>query len=1052
MLMVMVFGIISFSKLNTELMPDTTFGTVTVTTNYQGATPEEIERLISKPLEEQISTISGLKSVSSRNLEGISIVTAEFNMEEDIDKALQAVRDKVSQTRNSLPSTLEEEPVVVKFDPADSPIIKLAVISDLDAVELYDFVHEKVKPMIEKISGVGKAEMTGGTKREIQVEIDRKKLYDYNFSAINVAGSLMNAGSNVSVGRYDAGEKSVVFRTIGEFTDIDQIKRTTISFSGDVANSTVLKSLGEVKEGAKDADTISYFYYPEDYVQKPVKAQTAAGNNQNAQQSGRQTQAKKEAADSGASKYLLKSCIIMNIYRQSGANSVSVANQVKKEMTNINMKFAGTKGSPAVLYVYDATNDITANVKDVQETLLLGILLAVIVVYFFLGNVRATLIASVSIPVSLIGAFILMYVLGFSMNIMTLMALSLCIGILVDDAIVVQENIFRRMENGEKPIKAAVSGTKEVMLAVTATTLTIVSVFTPIGMVTGMTGRLFKPFALTVASAVIISLCVALTISPLLNGYFMKSDKKDKNIVIKWFELFQEWLESIYKKIVAFSLEKPAIIITATVIFFIASLFAFGRLKMTMFNPSDSDNMSVSITLPAATSLEGTKDITMRMFDEIKTIPEVQYMDVQVGNSNGENNLSSIDVFLHKKKAGGRATVKVKDDIRKIMAKYPETNAMLADYDSMGSGRSFTFDIYGDDMEQLKAYSDKIAGKMRNISDLTDVDTSYKEGKPEYQIVLDENKMKLFGVSALTAGTELRYHVTGALVGKLHDNGLEYDIRMRLKREQRDIQKTFNEMKVPNMNGRMVPLSKIATFKNVKGPSEIKRYNRARYIQLSAGIAPKGAVGSAMQKLMKVISEDPAPQGITCGITGEGERMNDMVTSITTAIIISIIAVFLVLASLYDSFVTPFTILLALPTAASGVFFTFLIFGKNIDMNTLIGIITLMGIATKNSILLVDFAIAGIKSGMSRKEAIMNACSLRFRPIIMTTMAIFLGTLPMALGGEASRFRGGMGLAICGGILVSTVMTLVVVPAVFEFMDKLREKTEGKIRERAENA
>jgi HAE1 family hydrophobic/amphiphilic exporter-1 len=928
------------------------------------------------------------------------------------------------------------------------------VTADLSTTELYDVVHEQVKPLLEKISGVGKAEMTGGTKREIHIEIDRKKLYDYGFSALTVANSVKNAGSNVSIGKNDALGQSVIFRSIGEFNNIDQIKRTTISFSGDVANSTILKALGDVKEGAKDAETLSYFYYPESYLKNAVVMPPK--NRGTAAAAGKKSDFPKPdkgpdtfKTSGSKNRYFQKSCIILDVYRQSGANSVAVADEVKKQMAEINSSLVSQNGSPTVMYIYDSAKDIKANVRDVQETLFVGILLAIVVVYLFLGNFRATLITSISIPISLIGAFIFMYVLGFSMNVMTLMALSLCIGILVDDAIVVQENIFRRMESGEKPVISAVKGTEEVMLAVIATSLTIVAVFSPIGMVTGIAGRMLRPFGFTVAAAVIISLGVALSLSPLLNGYFMRSDKKDRNIIVKMFEQFQKWMESVYKKGLSFSLSKPGIVIVSTVIFFIGSLLILGQLKVTMFNVSNSREMTMSITLPVSTSLEGTKDITMQLLEELKKIPEISYMSVQAGTTNGENNLADIGIFLRNRQIGDRGTAEVKASIRKIMAEHPDTKAMLTDYDSMGGGRSFTFDIYGNDMAVLKSYSQKVMEKMKSISDLSDVDTSYTEGKPEFQIVLDENKMKMFGVSALTAGTELRYHVTGALVGSFHDNGLEYDIRMRLKPGQRDLQKTFNEMKVPNMNGKMVPLSKIAKYKYASGPSEIKRYNRSRYIQLSAGIAPKGAVGSAMKKLMKAISEDPPPQGVTCGITGEGERMGDMVTSLLTAIIISIIAVYLVLASLYDSFITPFTILLSLPTAASGVFFAFFIFGKNLDMNTFIGMITLMGIATKNSILLVDFAISGMKSGLSRKEAIMNAGMTRLRPIIMTTMAIFLGTLPMALGGESSRFRGGMGLAICGGILVSTLMTLLVVPAVFGFMDNLREKTEGKIRKKA---
>jgi HAE1 family hydrophobic/amphiphilic exporter-1 len=1021
-ILLLVVGMITFSRLGIELFPTISTGVVTVTTTYSGATPEEIERLISKPLEDQINTIAGLKSVSSRNIEGTSIITAEFYQESDIDKAETMVREKVSLTRNSLPSDLENDPTVEKYDPADSSIIKIAVVADLGPTELYDLVHENIKPMLEKIGGVGKVNMSGDTKREVQIELDRNKLVAYDVSATSVANSLSIAGENVSVGKFDRGIKSVVFRTIGEFTNVNQIQNSVVSFSGDVANPLILKSLGTSRDGAKDPKTLAYLYYPD----------TSPG---------------KSGKNDRIESYLQRACIMLDIFRQSGANAVSVAAAVRNEMEKVNNIIRGWKGTPRIVYVYDSAKDITANIKDVQESLILGILLAILVVYCFLGNIRSTLITSVAIPVSLVGAFILMYMAGFTMNVMTLMALSLCIGILVDDAIVVQENIYRKMEDGTPPVKAAELGTLEVMLAVIATSLTIISVFTPIGFVKGATGTIFRQFGLTIVFAVIISLLISLTVSPLLNAYFMKSDKKNNNFIVNGFEGFQKWLDRIYSRVIDFSLKRPKLIILLTAVFFLASLAAFSMIKMTFFNVSDSTSMSISIDLPAESSLEGTRLVTMQMADEIKKIPELDYMAIQVGTDNNECNQSTISIFLRPKNENKRSSKAIKDEIRRIMAGYPAANAALSDYDSMGGGRSFTLDIKGDNLDQLIAYSEELQEKMRGVSDLMDLTSSYQIGKPEFQIRLDENRMKMLGVSTLTAGMELRYNVEGTVVGKLHDNGLEYDVRMRLKPEQRDIQRTFNEMKVPNISGKMIPLSTIAFCTNVTGPSEIKRYDRSRLIQLSANISPGGAIGPAMQKVMKIIGENPPAQGIICSFSGEGERFTDMINNIVLALVLSIIAVYLVLSSLYGSFITPFTILLALPAAISGAIFTFLIFGKNMDINSLIGIITLLGIAAKNSILLVDFALTGVRSGMKRKDAIIRAGKLRLRPIVMTTMAIFLGTLPMALGtGDASRFRGGLGLAIVGGILISTIITLVVVPAVFEYIDRLREKVEGKFK------
>ena len=1016
-IMIMVVGLICMSRIGVDLMPPMNPGIITVTTSYPGSNPEEIERLISKPIEEQINKVAGINTLSSRNIEGTSIITVEFTMETDILNAETLVREKVSIARKNLPDDLTTDPVLSRVDPSDSPVMKLAIMADLPPAELYDVVNEQIKPILEKVSGVGEVRIVGGTRREIQIELDRNKLNLYNMSASSIAGQLKQTGGNVSVGRYDRNDNTVLFRTLGNFENFHQIENSVISFSGDVSNAITLKSVGTVRDGLEDEVTRAYIYYPENSSAQAVRVQ--------------------------------KTCILLDIYKQSGSNSVAIVNKINKDMKNVNQVLAGIKGNPRLVYVYDTAKDIQDNISDVRSTLFLAILFAIIVVYLFLGNFRSTLITSIAIPVSLIGSFGLMYVAGFTMNVMTLMALSLCIGLLVDDAIVVQENVFRKLEDGASPAEAAEKGTSEVSLAIIATTLTVISVFTPIAFTTGITGSFFKEFGITVAFAVAISLFVALTMSPLMNAYFMKTAKRNNNIVVRIFERFQDWLDRVYAKVIAFALRRPKIIILGTVGILIISLLAFGATKKTFFNESESGNLSISLELPTKTSLDGTQKITMEIVVQIKekVKADINYMTIQVGTENKEYNDATIGVFLTGSKKRSRSIGAIKNDIREILKKYPSANPTLGDYDNaaMSGSRSFSLDLRGDNLDELKVYSEKLMERLKKVSDLTELTSTYQEGKPEFQIKLDTEKMQMLGVSPKLAGTELRNHVEGTTVGKFYANGLDYDVRMRLKPEQRDIQRTYNEMKVPNIGTSMIPLNLISTAETKIGMSQIRRQDRARLIQISGNIASGGAVGSAVEKTRNIIkNEIKLPAGIHYSFAGEGDYYGDMISNVVMAMGLSVVAIYLVLACLYGSFITPFTILLALPFALSGAFIAFFVTGTNVDVIGLIGIITLMGMVTKNSILLVDFALEGVRSGMDRNEAIARAGKLRLRPIIMTSLAILVGALPLALGvGEAARFRKGMGIAIVGGILISTLITLIVVPAVFGFIDKLRVKLES---------
>ncbi len=720
-------------------------------------------------------------------------------------------------------------------------------------------------------------------------------------------------------------------------------------------------------------------------------------------------------------------------------------------MDGVNDVIKTAEGNPKLTFIYDTAQFIQGNIDDVVETMVIGILLAVLVVYFFLGNVRSTIITGLAIPNSILGAFLLMYIMGFTVNILTLMALSLTVGLLVDDAIVVRENIFRKLESKMHAFKAAEFGTTEVMLAVIATTLTIIAVFLPIGFLQGIVGRFFKQFGLTVVFAMLISLFDALTVAPLLSAYFAGRGEKSKNRLIKAFDRVQDKFDDIYGKLVSYSINHPIIVILITTGVFFSSIFAFGFVQKAFFTDPGVKEFLVNVEMPSKTSLAGTYDIVKKLAEKIKTIPELDYMTIQAGNENEESNMGSIGVFMLPAEKRERNMDAIKEDVRKMFAGFENAKPSITEYTRTGGwgGKPLMLDLRGENLDDLNAYSEKLMTRMIEMKDdLMEITSSYVPGKPEFRIQLDEQKMQGLGVAQKSAGRELRYHVAGAVVGKFHDKGLEYDIRMRLKPDQRDLSRTYKETKVPNIQDRMIPLTAIAEGEMKTSPAVIYRVNRARLVRISSNLTPGGAIGTAMSKISNVIDKElPLPKGVSYKFEGEADAFQDMVGNILTAFFLSIVFIYLVLSSFYESFITPVTILIALPPALSGAFFALLLTGKNMDMFGMIGIIMLLGLVTKNSILLVDFALEGVRAGMSRKEAIARAGRIRLRPILMTTFAMIAGTLPMALGvGEAANYSTGMGVVIMGGLIISTVITLIVVPAVFEYVDRFREAIESKFR------
>ncbi|EMJ57907.1 RND transporter, Hydrophobe/Amphiphile Efflux-1 (HAE1)/Heavy Metal Efflux (HME) family, permease protein [Leptospira interrogans serovar Valbuzzi str. Duyster] len=1036
-------GWVAMGRMGVDLFPDVNIPVVSVATIYPGAGPEEIEELISKPLEEELSSISGLKKISSRNQEGVSVVFGEFTLDTDIKYAEQQFRDKVGLVKPKLPTGIKE-PKVVRFDPADQPIVRLALFADLDQAKLYDLAKETVKARLEQVQGVGSVKLIGGTRREIQIELDRNKLISYQMPTVVIANRLKTAGLNVPVGKFESGSKETSYRTLGRYESLSQIENTIVSFSGEVGNAVLIKQLGTVRDGTEDEETIGYLWASQgEGVEEKVSFLTKIGNFFKGKKENSATAIKET-----------KPALFIDVYKQSGANTVSVADEVLKRIGKLNEGIQNLEGKPKIRLIRDGSKWIRYNVKDVTEAIVIGILLAVITVYFFLGNFRSTVITGLALPNSMLGAFVLMWTMGFTINVMTLLALSLAVGLLVDDAIVVRENIFRKLEEGKGVMEAAETGTTEVTLAVIGTSLTVIAVFLPVGFLSGIVGQFFKQFGLTVVFAMLISLFDGLAVAPMLSAYFAgKIDHNAKpNKAVELFDKFQTWLERQYGKVMKVALKRPGIVLLLSLGIFILSILSLKLVKGTFLPANDQGEFLVTLDLPPGTSLNGTKQVADQVLEVLKKIPEMEMIAVTIGKPDGgEPNAGTLAITLVDSKKRKLTTTQVKDQIRELLKPFEYARPAVSDYSAVGGGIQYPFQlvIKGENLGEMEAYSKKVLTKLKSLSDLADLDTDYRAGKPEYQIHLDNMKMQLVGVLPGVAGSELRYQIAGDEVSKFYDRGIEYVVKMRLRPDQRNLRMAYDQTKVPNIANKLIPLSAISVGKETAGPSRINRIDRARTIVINANLAPGGAVQDATRIADEILRKElPPPPGIRYNFQGQSEDFKELLANIVLAFGLALVFIYLVLASLYESFITPVTILFAIPPAISGAFFALALTREMLNLFSMIGLILLMGLVAKNSILLVDYAMQAIREkGMSRNDAIYEAGLVRLRPILMTSLAMIMGTVPIALGfGEAAKSRTAMGIAIIGGLILSTVVTLVVVPSIFGFIDRFREWIESKFR------
>ncbi|MBM3579291.1 MAG: efflux RND transporter permease subunit [Alphaproteobacteria bacterium] len=1000
MLTIIATGLICFRNIAVDLFPDINIPIIFISTTYKGASPAEIEMLVSKPIEDRISTVSGIKRLSSRSLKDTSQIIVTLFSGVDIKYAEQQIRDKINQVRGVLPDDIEE-PVIRRIDPSDQPVITFALTANLSEAQLFDLADSYIRPRVEQVQNVGMVEILGARKREIHVLLDQKKLIDRQISLSQASVQLAKSGKNVSIGRMNEGEREQIFRSASEFNDIDQIKNTIISFYGNEV-PTRISDLGEV------VDTL--------------------------------TDEKSRAFING------KKSLFINVYRQSDANIIKVVDGVKAQIKKMEGSFSSVDGKPEIMIFKDASKYILNNIKDIYKTITIAIILTVLTVFFFLANSRATLITTISLPISLIGSFILLYVAGFSINVISLLALSLAVGLLVDDAIVVVENIYRKIDHGIAPKEAAVAASKEIMMAVVAISAVVISVFTPLSFMGGIVGQYLKQFGLTISFAMLISLFVAISIIPMLCAYLSgkRSHHLNQSKLLKKFDEFQRFLEVKYEKIIRFSIANPKKILLATLAFLVLSIITFKFVPKTFLADNNNGELSITLELSADMSLDTTTKAMLAIEQIIRANPEVELSASTSGSGSSQSNRGEIYIKLKPGEIRKITTTAFKDKLRTQLKDFAYANPIIKDYDPSGVsyGQPFNLLLISTNQNALNDYAAKVLAELKKDSRLKDVDISNKATRNEFRVRVKDEAAEKYGVNPQVLGDELRGYVEGYTPTKLRQNDLEYDVRLRLKPEQRHLRENFGKTYIPNINQRMIKLSDVAQPQEGLESAVITRMDRGRYIQLNASMNSGAGLGDVMSDVeakFRGTSEITMPSDIRYIFVGDSENMQDMQSSMLTAIFAAILFIYLILTSLYESFIIPFTILLALPLALCGASYSLFICHESVNIFAMLGIFMLISISGKNSILLIDFTNHLIEQGKSRSEALIEAGKMRLRPILMTSFALIFGTLPVAIGvSETGPQRTAMGVAIIGGLISSTILTLVVVPAVFSYIDRFR--------------
>ncbi len=989
-----VLGLISLSRLELKLEPDIDFPFATVVTELRGASPETVEREVTELIEEQINAIEGVKEISSTSEQGLSQIHIEFRLGYEIDTKVQEVRDKVALARAELPLDIED-PIVQKFDLNAIEFMTIVLGGPVSQRELTDFADHTVKDRLERIPGVGGVKIRGGREREVRIWLDPLRLAGYGLAIEDVADTLRRENAELASGRIEGAAKEWSVTTQGKARTVEEFGALILA---DRAGRPIqLRDVALVEDGMAEERSIA-----------------------------------RVNGEPGVS---------IDVQQQSGSDLVKAARLIREELTKI-QKVAPPGVKISVLRDY--ARIIEEQISSVLFDMALAAVLVVAVVLVFMRNWRSTLIASLAIPASVISSFTILYALGLSLNNMTLMALSLAVGLVIDDAIVVLESIFRRVERGEDPKQAAITGTREVALAVVSTTLAVCGVFVPIRFMTSTMGRYFFEFGVSVTVAVLMSALVALTLTPMLASKLLRNTPKE-SAFFRACERMLLRLESGYARLLSWSLEHKA----ATIALAVATVFSgcgvFSTLPTNYFTQDDLSEVSVSAKGEIGTPLSVTDRTLHAMEAAVADHPYVVTVFATAGDElQHQPHKARMSLLLTPKDERDDDIHTTFDEIRsRVAAVLPPGTEISVGHptyaSSSGEGyNDIAYSVQGPDLEQIARYAAQIRAKMEADPDFVDVRWSHETGRPQITLDVDRGRAADVGVSSVALGRTLRTLLAGEKVGSFEDRGERYDVRVQVLPEFRDDPSQLDLIRVRSLRGDLVPITSAVVVRSESGAVEVRRHNRARMVRLYAGKSPDTSMKVARENLERYATEVGIAPPYSLDAGGAAESEQESAADLGFALGLAMISIYMILASLFNSLTHPLTIMTSAPLSFVGGFFALKLAGMSFDIMGAMGLLVLMGLVMKNGILLVDYTNQLREQGLPRDQAILRAGPVRMRPVLMTSAALVLGLLPMALSNATgAEFRAPMAMIVIGGLATSTALTLMVVPVFYALLDGL---------------
>lgn len=1003
-----IFGLISYSFLSYELLPKFTPGVVSISTVYPGASPSEVENTVTKKIEEAVSSMEKVKKLDAMSFESLSVVIITLTDNADVDYALNDAQRKINAIIGDMPESMKT-PSLNKFSFDDLPIVTLSATSDLDAAAFYDLMEKRIQPTISRIDGVARVTMLGGQEREIQVSIDASKLEAYNLSILQVQQAVLSSNLDFPTGSVKSENQNILVRLAGKYKTVEELRNLVIIQTQD-GGQVRLKDIADVQDAQKDVEKIARVDH--------------------------------------------KSSIAVQVLKQSDANAVEISQRTQKLIKQIeeDYKDVGLKlemASDSSIYTLDSANAVVFD-------LVLAVILVALIMLLFLHSLRNALIVMIAIPTSLIATFVGMFFLGFSLNLMSLLALSLVVGILVDDAIVVIENIYRHMEMGKNRVRASIDGTKEIGFTVVSITSVIVVVFLPIALSTGMVSNILREFSLTIVIAVLLSLLTSFTIVPLLTSRFGKLEHIEgkslfHKVIIGFEKLLQgftNWISGLLK----WSLRHKVITLVGITALLFGSfgLVVGGFIGFEFIPQGDRGEFLVQVELPKGSSIEETNQMILKAEQLLSSKPEVTSLITTVGQASsgfggimttvykGEITVKLIDKSL-REDASSIFAARLKRELDKELIGAKVTTAPISIM-GMAEVAPLEMIVIGPDVDAVHEYAEKVADALRKIPGSSEVKLSAEKGNPEIAIDIDRDKMSTLGLDLGTVGATLQTSFNGNIDGKFRQGEYEYDINIRLDNFNRQSIEDVQNTTFINNTGQLIHLSQFAEVTEKSGPSQLERRDKSASVKVQSQTVGR-PVSTVIADLEEKIKEIEKPLGVTYVWGGEMENQQDGFGSLGVALIVSILLVYFIMVALYDSFVHPLVVLFSIPLAIIGAFLALALTNNNLNIFTMLGMIMLIGLVAKNAIILVDFTNHLRKEGKTTHEALVLANHVRLRPILMTTIAMAIGMLPIAIAsGAGAEWKNGLAWVIIGGLISSLFLTLIVVPVVYQTFENILNK------------